>query len=59
MKIMLDDTELQHIDSATYLGITFDKRQTRKTHISRAETKARQPYSENWLEPNGVLQKQC
>ena len=41
MKIMLDDTELQHIDSATYLGITFDKRHTWKTHISRAEAKAR------------------
>ena len=41
MKIMLDDTELQHTDSATYLGITFDKRQTWKTHISRAEAKAR------------------
>ena len=38
---MLDDTELQHTDSATYLGITFDKRQTWKTHISRAEAKAR------------------
>ena len=41
MQIMLDDTELQHTDSATYLGITFDKRQTWKTHISRAEAKAR------------------
>ena len=41
MKIMLDDTELQHTDSATYLGITFDKRHTWKTHISRSEAKAR------------------
>ena len=41
MKIMLDGTELEHTDSATYLGITFDKRQTWKTHISRAEAKAR------------------
>ena len=41
MKIMLDDTELQHTDSATDLGITFDKRQTWKTHISRAEAKAK------------------
>ena len=41
MTIMLDDTELQHTDSATYLGISFDKRQTWKTHISRAEDKAR------------------
>ena len=35
---MLDDTEQQHTDSATHLGITFDKKQTWKTHISRAET---------------------
>ena len=41
MIIMLDDTELQHTDSATYFGITFDKRQNWKTHISRAEAKAR------------------
>ena len=41
MKIMLDDTELQHTDSATHLGITFPKRHTWKTHISRAEAKAR------------------
>ena len=41
MKIMLDDTELQHTDSATYIGITFDKRQPWKTHINRAEAKAR------------------
>ena len=30
-----------HRDNATYLGITFDKTQTWKTHISRAEAKAR------------------
>ena len=41
MKIMLDDTELQHTDSATYLGIAFDQRHTWKTHISRAEANAR------------------
>ena len=41
MKIMLDDTELQHTDSTIYLGITLDKRQTWKTHISRAEAKAK------------------
>ena len=41
MKIILYDTELQHSDSATYLGITFDKRQTWKTHISIAEAKSR------------------
>ena len=38
---MLDDTELQHTDSAIYLGITFDKRQTWKTDISRAEARVR------------------
>ena len=36
MKIMLDDTELQHTDSATYIEITYDKRQTWETDISRA-----------------------
>ena len=41
MKIMLNDTELKHTDSATYLGITFDKRTTWKTHISKTELKAR------------------
>ena len=41
MKIMLDDTELQHTDSSPYLGITFDKRHTWKTHINRAEARAR------------------
>ena len=38
---MLNHTELQHIDSATYLGVTFDRRQTWKPHICNAETKAR------------------
>ena len=28
VKIMLNYTELQHIDSATYLGVPFDRRQT-------------------------------
>ena len=41
MKRILDDTELQHTASATYIGITFDKRHTWKTHISRAEAKKR------------------
>ena len=36
---MLDDTELQHTNSATYHGITLDKRQTWNTYISRAEAK--------------------
>ena len=42
---MLDDTDVQHTDSATYLDITFDKRQTWKTHISRAEVRARREYA--------------
>ena len=50
MNIMLDDTELQHTDSATYFGITFDK----KTHLIRAEVKARRKLALL----NGVLQKQ-
>ena len=46
VKIMLNHTELQHIDSVTYLGVTylgvtFDRRQTWKPHICNAETKAR------------------
>ena len=41
VKTMLNHTELQHIDSATYLGVTFDRRQTWKPHICNAETKAR------------------
>ena len=41
VKIMLNHTELQHIDSATYLGVTFDRRQTWKPYICNAETKAR------------------
>ena len=41
VKIMLNHTELQHIDSATYLGVTFDRRKTWKPHICNAETKTR------------------
>ena len=41
MKIMVDDTEQQHTDIATYHVITFNKRHTWKPHISRAEAKAR------------------
>ena len=33
VKIMLDDVELQHTDSTTYLGVTFDKRQTWRNHV--------------------------
>ena len=36
---MLNHTELQHIDSATYLGVTLDRRQTWKPHICNAETR--------------------
>ena len=55
---MLDDTELQRTDSATYLGITFDKRQTRKTHISKADAKARRKLAllRKLVGTNGVLQ---
>ena len=40
-QIMLNQTEPQHIDSETYLGVTIDRRQTWKPHICNAETKAR------------------
>ena len=39
VKIMLNHTELQHRDSATYLGVSFDRRHTWKPHICNAETK--------------------
>ena len=38
---MLNHTELQHIDIATYLGVTFNRRQIWKPHICNAETKVR------------------
>ena len=41
VKIMLDDVELQYTDSTTYLGVTFDKRQTWRNHINSIEAKAR------------------
>ena len=41
VKIMLDDVELQHTDSTTYLGVTFDIRQTWRNHINSTEAKAR------------------
>ena len=41
IKIMLEDVELQHTDSTTYLGVTFDKRQTWIYHINGAQAKAR------------------
>ena len=39
--IKLGDTPLENDEEATYLGVTFDKRQTWKPHIERAERKAR------------------
>lgn len=40
-KIMMEGTQLKEEDEATYLGVTFDKRQTWKPHISRIEGTAR------------------
>ena len=48
VKIMLNHTELQHIDSATYLCVTFDRRQTWKPHICNAETKASPSEKASW-----------
>ena len=39
--ITLGGTPLKEDEEATYLGITFDKRQTWKKHIAKAEGKAR------------------
>ena len=39
--ITLGGTPLKEDEEATYLGITFDKRQTWKQHIAKAEAKAR------------------
>ena len=39
--ITLDGAPLKEDEEATYLGITFDKRQTWKQHIAKAEAKAR------------------
>ena len=39
--INLGNTPLPRNDEATYLGITFDKKQTWKRHIQKAELKAR------------------
>ena len=39
--IKLGDTPLKNEGEATYLGVTFDRRQTWKPHIGRAEGKAR------------------
>lgn len=40
-KVMMAGTPLKEEDEATYLGVTFDKRQTWKPHISRVEGTAR------------------
>ncbi|XP_041379145.1 uncharacterized protein LOC121391659 [Gigantopelta aegis] len=39
--IKIGNTPLKHADEVTYLGVTFDKKQTWKPHIQKAETKAR------------------
>ena len=39
--IKLGDTPLRSDEEATYLGVTFDKKQTWKPHIQQAEAKAR------------------
>ncbi|KAK7101835.1 hypothetical protein V1264_020159 [Littorina saxatilis] len=39
--IRLGGTPLREDEEATYLGVTFDRRQTWKPHIAQAETKAR------------------
>ena len=39
--IKLGGTPLREDEEATYLGVTFDRRQTWKPHIARAEAKAR------------------
>ena len=39
--ITLDDTVLKQDDEPTYLGVTYDKKQTWKPHIQKAETKAK------------------
>ena len=39
--ITLEDQNLRQDDEPTYLGVTFDKKQTWKPHIQTAETKAK------------------
>ena len=38
--LKIDDTPLQYEDQQTYLGVTFDKRQTWKPQVEKAEAKA-------------------
>ena len=40
-KLTLGNEPLQETDEQTYLGVTFDKRQTWKTQVGKAESKAR------------------
>ena len=40
-RIMLRDYPLREDDQPTYLGVTFDKKQTWKPHLQEAETRAR------------------
>lgn len=39
--VKLENTTLKNEDDPTYLGVTFDKRQTWRPHIQKAEAKAR------------------
>ena len=59
VKIMLEDVKLQHTDSTTYLGVTFDKRQTWRKHIDGAQAKARRKLAllRKLAENNGEQQK--
>ena len=41
VKIMLEDVKLKHTDSTTYLGVTFDRKQTWRYYINGAQAEAR------------------
>ena len=43
--IKLGNTTLKNEGEVTYLGVTFDKKQTWRPHIQMAETKARKKLS--------------
>ena len=45
--IRLGNTPLKEDEEATYLGVTFDKKITWKSHITKAEMKARHKLCEN------------
>ena len=40
-QLTLDNTVLKYEEQQTYLGVTFDRRQTWRSHIEAAESKAR------------------